>query len=122
VTETNDRPLCGHCGRPVTGRASVGGIDVCHAGTMPPQADPPDCYRPVTVYREPLGARIGAELAEAPDDDRAHRLVMNRLSEVTLLTGEQCRRVARDVLHTLAADGFVLARRQPASPQEGASR
>lgn len=50
-------------------------------------------------------------LFEARDDDRAHRLVANRLSEVTLFVESECREVARMVLHTLAADGFVLGRR-----------
>lgn len=52
-------------------------------------------------------------LFEAPDDDRAHRLVANRLSEVTLFVESECNEVARMVLNTLAKDGFVLGRRQP---------
>lgn len=54
-------------------------------------------------------------LFEAPDDDRAHRLVANRLSEVTLFVESECREVARMVLHTLEADGFVLGRRRHAA-------
>lgn len=51
---------CAHCGKPRIGLGGIGGAKVCHTGTLPPQADPIDCYRLVTVYREPLGARIEA--------------------------------------------------------------
>lgn len=66
-------------------------------------------------------------LFEAPDDGRAQRLVTNRLSEVTLFVDSECREVARMVLHTLEADGFVLARGRHAAeyntdrPQNGTS-
>lgn len=49
---------CGHCGRPRIGLGWVGDVRVCHTGTLPPQDDPIDCYRLVTVYGEPLGSRI----------------------------------------------------------------
>ena len=59
MNDTESRAaLCGHCGRPRTGYGSVGGIALCHTGTLPPQGEPLDCYRLVTVYREPLGSRI----------------------------------------------------------------
>jgi hypothetical protein len=43
---------CGHCGReiPAHQRAYANGVDLCHTGTMPPDCDPPDCYRLCTVY------------------------------------------------------------------------
>ncbi len=49
---------CGHCGNPRNGLGRVGGVRVCHTGTLPPTDDPIDCYRLVTVYGEPLGSRI----------------------------------------------------------------
>ena len=51
---------CGHCGRPLTPQSGYGfarGVELCHTGTMPPTADPPDCYRLVTVWaHKPDGA------------------------------------------------------------------
>lgn len=49
-----DEPVtCGHCGREIT-QASRGwaadGTVLCHTGTIPPDAEPPDCYRLVEVY------------------------------------------------------------------------
>lgn len=69
------------------------------------------------VARRELDRRKHGEptLFEAPDDDRAERLVANRLSEVTLFVESECQEVARMVLHTLEADGFVLARRRHAA-------
>jgi hypothetical protein len=52
-------------------------------------------------------------LFEAPDDDRAERLLATRLSELTRLTEEQCRSLGYALTHTLAVDGFVLGRRRP---------
>lgn len=49
---------CAHCGSPVRGYAITQGYQVCHTGTLPPQNEPLDCYRLVTVYKEPLGSRI----------------------------------------------------------------
>lgn len=51
---------CAHCGLSITGpsRGHVGALLLHHTGTIPPQADPIDCYRLVTVYREPIGARM----------------------------------------------------------------
>lgn len=52
--------FCAHCGREIVS-PSVGEVDgerMCHTGTLPPDSDPPDCYRLVTVYGEKLGARI----------------------------------------------------------------
>lgn len=44
---------CGHCRRPIV-TASRGwaadGTVLCHTGTLPPDADPPDCYRLATIY------------------------------------------------------------------------
>jgi hypothetical protein len=51
-------------------------------------------------------------LFETPDDDRAERLLANRLSELTRLTEQQCRSLSYALTHTLTVDGFVLARRQ----------
>lgn len=45
--------ICGHCHRPIV-QASRGiaadGADLCHTGTLPPDAEPADCYRLVTVH------------------------------------------------------------------------
>jgi hypothetical protein len=49
-------------------------------------------------------------------DNRAHRLVAGRLFEISTLSGAQATRAAREVLHTLAADGYVLARWTPTGP------
>jgi len=43
-------------------------------------------------------------------DDRAHRLASGRLFELSGLPEKQCTELAREALHTLAADGIVLAR------------
>ena len=50
---------CAHCGEPITeaSRGQVGGHLLHHTGTVPPQAEPLDCYRLVTVYGEVLGSR-----------------------------------------------------------------
>ena len=47
-----DTLRCGHCGKPITTAdfGFVGGATLCHTGTLPPSADPADCYRLVTVY------------------------------------------------------------------------
>lgn len=46
-----DEAICGHCHRPIT-QASRGiaadGTVLCHTGTLPPDAEPADCYRLVT--------------------------------------------------------------------------
>jgi hypothetical protein len=52
---------CAHCGKPRNGYGGIDAFAVCHTGTIPAQADPIDCYRLVTVYREPLGARIATD-------------------------------------------------------------
>lgn len=41
-------PKCGHCGRPRRGYGFADGVDLCHTGTLPPDAEPADCYRLVT--------------------------------------------------------------------------
>ena len=46
---------CGHCGRG-NARASAYGVPLCH----PDDPELPDCYRRVTIYREPVGALLGA--------------------------------------------------------------
>ena len=43
--------VCAHCGEPQRGAASAFGKDLCHPD------DGLDCYRLVTVYGEPVGAR-----------------------------------------------------------------
>lgn len=43
---------CAHCGRELRGYGEVEGKPVCHPGEA---ADSPDCYRRITVYREPIG-------------------------------------------------------------------
>ena len=43
---------CGHCGRPITSASrgiAADGTVLCHTGTMPPIAQPMDCYRLVTI-------------------------------------------------------------------------
>jgi hypothetical protein len=49
---TNVAVRCGHCGRPIdtTARGNANGTWLCHTGTLPPNAEPRDCYRLVTVY------------------------------------------------------------------------
>jgi hypothetical protein len=42
-------PTCGHCGRPRRGYGFVDDTALCHTGTLPPDADPADCYRLVVV-------------------------------------------------------------------------
>lgn len=50
---------CAHCGRGLRGFAVLAdGSPVCHTGTVPPQDEPQDCYRLVTVYGESLGSRM----------------------------------------------------------------
>lgn len=49
-------------------------------------------------------------LFEAPDDDRAERLLADRLSELTMLGEKQCRTLSYALVHTLTVDGFRLAR------------
>lgn len=48
-----DAEVCGHCRAPINapsyGTASDG-TPLCHTGTIPPSANPADCYRLVTVY------------------------------------------------------------------------
>lgn len=42
---------CAHCKRPAIGFGIVAtGEVVCHTGMLPPDAEPPDCYRLVTIY------------------------------------------------------------------------
>ena len=44
---------CGHCGRPIMTAArgwAADGTALCHTGTIPPDSEPPDCYRLVTVH------------------------------------------------------------------------
>jgi hypothetical protein len=43
---------CAHCGRELKGCGEVEGNSVCHPD---PAVDFPDCYRRITVYREPIG-------------------------------------------------------------------
>lgn len=43
-------------------------------------------------------------------DSRAHRLVSGRLLEIAMMSEKESESVARQVLHTLTADGYVLAR------------
>ena len=57
-------------------------------------------------------------LFETPDDDRAERILANRLSELTMLTEQQCRSLSYALTHTLTVDGFVLARRRPVAAGE----
>lgn len=64
---------CEHCGMPQRGEATVGVSPVCHtAGPYP------DCYRLVTVYDEPLGARNTAlmikHMLPAPVKESLERL------------------------------------------------
>jgi hypothetical protein len=61
-------------------------------------------------------------LFEAPDDDRAERLLANRLSELTMLTEQQCRSLSYALMHTLVVDGFVLARRQSMAAEQHAAQ
>ena len=42
---------CGHCGKPAHGYGNVNGIRLCHTGTLPPDAEPPDCFRLVQIYQ-----------------------------------------------------------------------
>lgn len=50
---------CAHCGRLLgVSYGVVNGEYLCHTGTVPPQEEPRDCYRLVTVYGEGLGSRI----------------------------------------------------------------
>jgi hypothetical protein len=48
---------CDHCGRPRDGYGSLttltGAFEFCH----PDDPSKPDCYRLVTVYKEPIGSR-----------------------------------------------------------------
>ena len=44
-------PKCGHCGLPRRGYGFADGVDLCHTGTLPPDAEPADCLRLVTVYQ-----------------------------------------------------------------------
>lgn len=51
--------VCAHCHGLIPGpsRGGVGDNSYCHTGTLPPDDDPVDCYRLVTVYgHDPLGA------------------------------------------------------------------
>jgi hypothetical protein len=57
-------------------------------------------------------------LFETPDDDRAERLIANRLSELTMLTEGQCRTLSYALTHTLVVDGFVLGRRRSMAADE----
>ena len=44
---------CGHCGRPFESASrgtAADGTVLCHTGTIPPDAEPPDCCRLVTIY------------------------------------------------------------------------
>lgn len=43
---------CAHCGRIGHVFAHIGDSAICHSD------EAPDCYRLVTIYREPLGSRI----------------------------------------------------------------
>lgn len=56
-------------------------------------------------------------LFEAPDDDRAERLLADRLSELTGLSDKKCRTLSYALTHTLAVDGFVLSRRRHVEQQ-----
>lgn len=42
--------LCGHCGQPPRGYGFADGVALCHTGTLPAEAEPPDCFRLVTVF------------------------------------------------------------------------
>jgi hypothetical protein len=67
---TTPAKTCAHCGQTCGDYAgglggiltADGGIDLCHPNGLP--GEPvlrPDCYRRVTVYREPLGVLTGVE-------------------------------------------------------------
>lgn len=48
-----DDVTCGHCRRPIATASRGWAADktvLCHTGTLPPDAEPPDCYRLVTIY------------------------------------------------------------------------
>jgi hypothetical protein len=90
---------CAHCGKPRVGYGGINEAAVCHTGTVPAQAEPFDCYRLVTVYGEPLGARIAMD----------GRLYVN---------GPPCRHDATWLLATGA--GFVCMVCGPCTrPQDG---
>lgn len=59
---------CAHCGKPRNGYGNYLGAKVCHSGTVPPQSDPIDCYRLLTVYGEPIGSRMAKPTPPACPD------------------------------------------------------
>jgi hypothetical protein len=61
-------------------------------------------------------------LFETPDDDRAERLLANRLSELTMLSEQQCRSLSYALTHTLTVDGFVLGRRRSMAAEQRAAQ
>jgi hypothetical protein len=69
----------------------------------------------VAQYNRAKVANGEPTLFEAPDDDRAERLLANRLSELTRLSEEQCRSLAYALVHTLEVDGLRLARARHAA-------
>lgn len=103
MTETIDDAICGHCGRtiPPYQRAYANGIDLCHTGTMPPDADPPDCYRLVTIYQHAANGSCCPELAAA--SELAQRMA-DRTSHAALL------RAAADMLRDRGLPGDACLR------------
>jgi hypothetical protein len=92
---------CGHCGRemPPHQRAYANGIDLCHTGTMPPDAYPPDCYRLVLIYRHAANGSCCPELAAASGlaqrmaDKAGHAALLRaaaEILEVRNLPGDAC--------------------------------
>lgn len=55
--------MCAHCGRPKQGYAGIWLMklifSVCHTGNT--TSGPPDCYRRIMTYDEPVGALIGVD-------------------------------------------------------------
>jgi len=67
---------CGHCERPLIGAARGWAADstlLCHTGTVPPDDDPPDCFRLVTVYQHVADGSC-CRSDWYPDAEEAHRL------------------------------------------------
>lgn len=103
MTETPNIVKCGHCGRemPPHQRAYANGIDLCHTGTMPPDGEPPDCYRLVTIYQHAVNGSCCPELASASGlarrmADKAGHAALLRAAAETLkdrnLPGDACLR------------------------------
>ena len=105
---------CGHCGRPITTAArgwAADGTVLCHTGTVPPDDDPPDCYRLVLIYRHAADGSCCLELAAASGlaqrmaDKAGHAALLRAAADILKdrnLPGDACLRTTL----LCAADAF----------------